>query len=139
MLSQTQNLRFSFFFSSLQACRKRQSGVGATSARVGETKKKEDTRRTPEFSKSYPFRCPTLVQHRHDAKNGVSMQPSLVLLVLEGLGFGWYATTEAPWRISLSGGRRCCCLKRRERSVTYQKKKRRRSLYLPQSSSPEEH
>ena len=63
-------------------------------------KKKEDTRRTPEFGKSYPFRCPTLVQHRHDAKNGVSMQPSLVLLVLEGLGFGWCATTEAPWRIS---------------------------------------
>ena len=63
-------------------------------------KKKVDTRRTPEFSKSYPFQCPTLVQHRHDAKNGVSMQPSLVLLVLEGLGFGWCATTEAPWRIS---------------------------------------
>ena len=90
---------FLFFFTAgvsdtLEPCRSR---VGT--CRRNE-KKKEDTRRTPKFGKSYPFQCPTLVQHRHDAKNGVSMQPSLVLLVLEGLGFGWCATTEAPWRIS---------------------------------------
>ena len=40
-----------------ELCRSR---VGAESARVGETKKKKkDTRRTPESSESYPFRCPT--------------------------------------------------------------------------------
>ena len=45
--------------------------------RVGETKKKEDTRRTPESGESYPFRCPTRVRHRHDAKNGVFVQPRI--------------------------------------------------------------
>ena len=57
-----------------ELCRSR---VGAASARVGETKKKEDTRRTPESGESYPFRCPTRVRHRHDAKNGVSVPPRL--------------------------------------------------------------
>ena len=43
--------------------------------RVREAKKKKnDTRRTPESSESYPFRCPTRVGHRHDAKNGMSVQ-----------------------------------------------------------------
>ena len=65
-----------FFFSSLLACRKHRSRVGAASAHVGETKKKkEDTRRKPESGESYPFRCPTRVQHQHDTKNGVSVQP----------------------------------------------------------------
>ena len=51
-------------------------------SRVGEAKKKKkkrDTRRTPESGESYPYRCPTRVRHRHDAKNGVSVQPSLEL------------------------------------------------------------
>ena len=55
-----------------------QGRVGAASAHVGETKKKkkkEDTRRTPVSGESYPFRCPTRVQHQHDTKNGVSVQP----------------------------------------------------------------
>ena len=71
---------FFFFFTVgvSEALEPRRSCVGAVSARVGETKKKkkEDTCRTPESSESYPFRCPTRVRHRHDAKNGVSVQPS---------------------------------------------------------------
>ena len=54
-----------------EPCRRR---VGAC-RRNEKKKKKEDTRRTPESSESYPFRCPTRVRHRHDAKNGVSVQP----------------------------------------------------------------
>ena len=75
------------FFSSLLACWKRRSRVGVVSEpcrrRVGacrrneKKKKKEDTRRTPESGESYPFRCPTCVRHRHDAKNGVFVQPSI--------------------------------------------------------------
>ena len=69
---------FFFFFTAgvSDASEPRRSRVGAASARVGETKKKkEDTRRTPESGESYPFRCPTRVQHQHDTKNGVSEQP----------------------------------------------------------------
>ena len=39
-------------------------------------KKKIYTRRTLESGESYPYRCSTRVRHRHDAKNGVSVQPS---------------------------------------------------------------
>ena len=80
MAGMTRNMPKFSFFSSLLACRKRRSCVGVVWARVGETKKKkrkEDTRRTPESGESYPFRCPTCVRHRHDAKNGVSVQPSI--------------------------------------------------------------
>ena len=68
-----------FLFFPLLACRSR---VGAIRSRVKavsekrKKKKKRDTRRTPESGESYPYRCPTRVQHRHDAKNGVSVQPS---------------------------------------------------------------
>ena len=48
--------------------------VGAC-RRNGKKKKKEDTRWTPVSGESYPFRCLTCVRHRHDAKNGVSVQP----------------------------------------------------------------
>ena len=88
MAEMTRNMPKFSFFSSLLACRKCRSRVGAVSEpcrrRVGacrrnekKKKKKEDTRRTPESSESYPFRCPTRVRHRHDAKNGVSVQPSV--------------------------------------------------------------
>ena len=60
-----------FFFFSLLAC---QSRVRAVSEK--QKKKKRDTRRTPESGESYPYWCPTRVRHRHNAKNGVSMQPS---------------------------------------------------------------
>ena len=78
-----------FFFSSLLACWKRRSRVGAVSepcwrcvgaCRRNEKKKKEDTRRTPESGESYPFRCLTRVRHRHDAKNGVSVQRRIQLV-----------------------------------------------------------
>ena len=71
---------FLLFFFTAGVSEQRRSRVGAASARVGETKKKEkkeDTRRTPVSGESYPFRCPTRVRHRHDAKNGVSVQPSV--------------------------------------------------------------
>ena len=77
---------FFFFFTVgvSEASEPRRSCVGAVSAprwRVSEKrkkkKKKEDTRRTPESGESYPFRCPTCVRHRHDAKNGVFVQPSI--------------------------------------------------------------
>ena len=73
---------FFFFFFSLLACRTRRSRIGAVSgprrSRVGESGKKKKKRhcRTPESCASYPFRCPTRVGHGHDAKNGVSVQPS---------------------------------------------------------------
>ena len=38
-------------------------------------KKKKDTARTPESCELYRYRCPTRVEHRYFAKNGV--QPSL--------------------------------------------------------------
>ena len=69
-----------FSFSSLLACRTRQSCVETVSEKrkkKKKEKKKEDTRRTLESGKSYPFRCPTHVRHRHDAKNGVSVQPRI--------------------------------------------------------------
>ena len=71
-----------FFFTAgvLDASEQRRSRVGAASAHVGETKKrkrKEDTRRTPVSGESYPFRCLKCVRHRHDAKNGVSVQPRI--------------------------------------------------------------
>ena len=77
---------FFFFFTAgvSEASEPRRSCVGAVSAprrRVSEKrkkrKKKKDTRRTLESGESYPFRCPTCVRHRHDAKNGVSVQPSI--------------------------------------------------------------
>ena len=67
------------FFSTAGASEPRRSHSEPCQSRVGEAKKKKkkrDTRRTPESGESYPYRCPTRVRHRHDAKNGVSVQPS---------------------------------------------------------------
>ena len=67
------------FFSTAGVSEPRRSHSEPCQSRVGEAKKKKkrDTRRTPESGESYPYRCPTRVRHRHDAKNGVSVQPRL--------------------------------------------------------------
>ena len=69
---------FLFFFSIAGVSEPRRSHSEPCQSCVGEAKKKKkkrDTRRTPESSESYPYRCPTRVRHQHDAKNGVSVQP----------------------------------------------------------------
>ena len=68
------------FFSTAGVSEPRRSHSEPCQSRVGEAKKKKkrDTRRTPESGESYPYRCPTRVRHRHDAKNGMSVQPSLI-------------------------------------------------------------
>ena len=70
------------FFSTAGVSEPRRSHSEPCQSRVGEAKKrkKRDTRRTPESGESYPYRCPTCIRHRHDAKNGVSVQPSSQLL-----------------------------------------------------------
>ena len=56
-----------------EPCRSRVSAVSENRKK----KKKKRHCQTPESGASYPFRCPTRVGHEHDAKNGVSVQPSL--------------------------------------------------------------
>ena len=72
-----QNMWFpsSFFFFSPLACRSR---VGAVSEKW-KKKERHSPDRTPESGESYPFWCLTYVRHRHDAKNGVFVQPRLGL------------------------------------------------------------
>ena len=78
------NLRFFLFFlqcwrvgrigTALALCRR---CVGAVSEkREKKKKKKKGHRRTSETGASSLFRCPTCVGRGHDAKNGVSVQPS---------------------------------------------------------------
>ena len=57
------------------------SRVGAVSENREKKKKKKRHCRTPESGASYPFRCPTRVGHGHDAKNGVSVQPRLTMVI----------------------------------------------------------
>ena len=67
-----------FFFTAgvSDASEQRRSRVGAASARVGETKKKKKKRTLA--GHRYPAsRTRSGVRHRHDAKNGVSVQPSV--------------------------------------------------------------
>ena len=79
------------FFSTAGMLEPRQSRVKAVSAPCRRSEKKEkkkrDTRRTPESGESYQYRCPTCVRHRHDAKNGVSMQPRLYVQKIARLLF----------------------------------------------------
>ena len=66
---------FPFFFFTAgvsDASEPRRRRVGAAS----EMRKKKGHRRTSETGASSPFRCPTRVGRGHDAKNGVSVQPS---------------------------------------------------------------
>ena len=53
----------------------RRRRVGAVSEKRKKEKEKGH-RWTPESGASSPFRCPTHVGRGHDAKNGVSVQPS---------------------------------------------------------------
>ena len=54
---------------------------------VGEAKKKKKNYRTPKFGASYLFRCLTRVGHQQDAKNGMTVQPRLLVNIL---GFDRY-------------------------------------------------
>ena len=77
--------------------------VGSTLMRVRKKKKKEDTCRTLESGESYPFPCLTRVQHRHDAKNGMSVQPSLFKLQTSNLGqmFEYQSKIPLLWNTSV--------------------------------------